>query len=536
MSYQLSFTSLSLSAILSGLVLHKLTALTAFTAFGGSYLLTILFYYVLYQSWYYPFYVSPLRRIPTPPCFPLWGHCPTIFTNETGVPLRKWHQEYGNVVRYFYLLGSERLSVVDQESIKQVTIKNPYNYPKPLSVKYWMGRILGRDGILLAEGGVHVQQRKVLAPGFSTQSIKTLYPIFWRKALLLSEIWRQKIVKDNKDHKYIEVLEGLNRTTLDIIGQAGFGTEIDSLRRPDAPLPVAYKALFTFSLAARVYHALNSKTTWANYLPFKMNHDMVKSRKVICDAATDIINRKLFEVDSKDKDIIALTIRGFNVPGAEQLSFETMRDQIMTFLGAGHDTTATGAAWTLHLLAKHPAIQQRLRAEIKQHMPSLFDPGSREDDAKLANVDVDQLPYLENVCRESLRYIPPIPFTVRQSVSEDRLGGYIIPPHTYVYVHANTINQLPQYWGSTAAEFDPDRWDHLPDTYCPEAFMTFLQGPRGCIGRKFAETEMKTLLCSLLSMYVFEPDTTFDDPEKWKMWRIVLRPKDGIRLKVSQLV
>ena len=535
MSYQLSLISLSLNSFLVGLVVHKLTPVTAITAFGGSYLTIILSYYIFYRSWVYPFYVSPLRGIPTPPSFPLWGHTPTLFTSEISVPLRKWHQEYGDIIRYFYPFGTERLSVVDQESIKQLTIKNPYNYPKPVTVRNWMARILGRNGILLAEGDVHIQQRKAFSPGFSTQSIKALYPIFWRKALLLSSTWLQSMDEDNTNHKSIEVLEGLNRTTLDIIGQAGFGTEIDSLKNPDVPLRVAYQAMFAFNLASRIYHALHTCIMWVKYLPIQANYDIVKSRKVIKDAANEIIRKKMFEVDPKDKDIIALTIKDFNLAGAERLSFETMRDQVMTFLGAGHDTTATGAAWTLHLLAKYPAVQKRLRAEIKQHMPSLFDPDSREEDGNLAIVDVDQLPYLDNVCRESLRYIPPIPFTSRRSLSEDRLAGHIIPPGSYVAIHANAVNRLPRYWGPTAGEFDPDRWDHLPATYCTEAFMTFLQGPRGCIGRKFAETEMKTLLCSLLSMYTFEPDESFADPEDWKMWRLVLRPKDGINLKVTLL-
>lgn len=399
-----------------------------------------------------------------------------------------------------------------------------------------MARILGENGVLLAEGNVHIQQRKALAPAFATQSIKALYPIFWRKALLLSEVWRQGIIEGSTERKSIEVLDGLNRTTLDIIGQAGFGTDIDSLRRPEAPLRAAYQAVFAFDLAARFYHALHTCTYFAKYLPLKMNLDMISSRKVIRDKATEIIRKKLSDVNPTDKDIIALIIRdNSKSTNAERLSFDTMRDQVMTFLGAGHDTTATGAAWTLHLLAKHPHIQQRLRTEIKQHMPFLFSPATRNSEADLARVDVDHLPYLSNVCRESLRYIPPIPITSRQLVSEDRLGGYTIPAQTYVAIHANAINRLPQYWGPTAGEFDPDRWARLPDTYTANAFMTFLQGPRGCIGRKFAETEMKTLLCSLLSLYQFEPDESFDDPEMWKMWRLVLRPRDGINLKVSLL-
>ena len=125
--------------------------------------------------------------------------------------------------------------------------------------------------------------------------------------------------------------------------------------------------------------------------------------------------------------------------------------------------------------------------------------------------------------------------TVRQTIAADRLGGYDIPAGTTVYIHANAIHRLPSFWGDTANTFDPDRWDHLPADHTSNAFMTFLQGPRGCIGRKFAETEMKCLVICLLSMYRFEPDFTVDNPELWKMWRLVLRPKDGISCMVSLL-
>lgn len=126
-------------------------------------------------------------------------------------------------------------------------------------------------------------------------------------------------------------------------------------------------------------------------------------------------------------------------------------------------------------------MQTRLRAEIKQYMPWLFDPNTRMDPSHL-DADADQLPYLDNLCRESLRYIPPIPMTVRQTLADDTLGGYFVPAESTVYIHANAINRMPEYWGPTADNFDPDRWDNLPSTYTPNAYMTFLQGPRGCIG------------------------------------------------------
>ena len=269
------------------------------------------------------------------------------------------------------------------------------------------------------------------------------------------------------------------------------------------------------------------------------------ARRTLIGIASDIIrdkqSKKLSQTLSREKDIIALVVRdnstaSGNIEG--QLTFESMRDQVMTFLGGGHDTTATGVAWTLHLLAKYPSIQEKLRREIQAYFPFLFSPNShdREDESRLSEIDEDHLPYLNNVCRESLRYIPPIPFVIRQNSADDRLCGYRIPAGTLTFIYINTINRAPGFWGDTADTFDPDRWDQLPETYTANAYMSFLHGPRGCIGRKFAETEMKTLLCCLLSMYRFDIDDTVDDPEKWKMWRIVHRPKDGTKLKVTPLI
>lgn len=536
MNVQLSLKPLLLVSALLALTLAKFTSITTVAAFSSVFGFTLLLY-VLYASWIYPFYVSPLRVVPTVPGFPLWGQFFSIIFEEIGVPQREWHQKYGPIVRYFFPFGAERLSIADNEALKQMTIKNPYNYPKPIRAKLWMVRILG-EGVLLAEGDAHVRQRKALASGFSISSIKTLTPVFWQKALLLAKLWQRDMLQENTNVKSFEVLEWLNRTTLDIIGEAGFGTDLNSLEHPETPIREAYRLVFAFDLGSRIFHGLAAFMPLTKYLPAKMNRDMLEARNIILSKATEIIREKHTKTASKDKDIIALIVRDnmkMTSGNEDKLSLETMRDQVMTFLGAGHDTTATGVAWTLHLLSTHPEIQEKLRAEIKQHMPFLFDPYSRFDKEQLSKVDADQLPYLDNVCRESLRYIPPIPMTVRQSVAEDQLGPYTVPAGTTVYIHANAIHRLPQFWGETANEFDPDRWDHLPADFTPNAFMTFLQGPRGCIGRKFAETEMKLLIVSLLSAFKFEVDERFDNPEKWKMWRLVLRPRDGITMRVTAL-
>lgn len=345
---------------------------------------------------------------------------------------------------------------------------------------------------------------------------------------------------DNATTKSFEVLEWLNRTTLDIIGQAGFGYDINSLENPETPIREAYRLVFAFDIASRVLHGIQAFIPASKHIPAKMNRDMETSRSIILNKATEIITEKQEQAENNTggKDILALIARDnkkMKAMGEAGLSFETMRDQVMTFLGAGHDTTATGVAWTIHLLSTHPEMQSRLREEVRDYMPFLFDPETRFDPEKMMNADADQLPYLDNVCRESLRYIPPIPMTVRQSLEDDRLGPYKVPGGSVIYVLANAINRLPAYWGATADEFDPDRWDDLPESFTANAFMTFLQGPRGCVGKKFAETEMKILLCCLLSMYTFERDFSTPDPEDWKMWRLVLRPKDGVTVRVTAI-
>ncbi|KAK4188523.1 putative cytochrome P450 E-class, group I [Podospora australis] len=499
----------------------------------------VLGYLFLWLSWLYPLHFSELRHIPTVAGNPLWGQFFDIITEEVGVPQRRWHQEHGPIIRYFFPFGAERLSVADDEALKHMTVKNPYNFPKPVRAKLWMVRILG-EGVLLAEGKEHVVQRKALAAGFSIQSIRALTPIFWEKSLLMAKLWRDEVSAANLKTKSFEVLEWLNRCTLDIIGKAGFGYDINSLDDPDVPIREAYRLVFNFDISSRLLHGMQAFIPASKHIPAKMNRDMETSRGIILDKATEIITTKLDEAENNvgSKDILALIAKEnkkLKDNGEQGLSFNTMRDQIMTFLGAGHDTTATGVAWTIHLLSTHSEIQERLREEIREHIPFLFDEEERFDMYKLNSVDVDKLPYLDNVCRESLRYIPPIPMTVRQSLEDDQLGPYKIPGGTVVYVLANTINRLSSYWGEDADEFNPDRWDSLPETVVPNAFMTFLQGPRGCIGRKFAETEMKVLLCCLLSLYDFARDYRTPDPEEWKMWRLVLRPKDGVTVKATLL-
>ena len=308
---KLPFMPTMLATAAGGILTSKFTSLSTGVAMALAF--GIMFpLYLFYICWVYPFYVSPLRKVPTVPGNPLWGQFFDIITQEIGVPQREWHAKYGHTIRYFFPFGAERLSVTDDDSLKQITVRNPYNFPKPVRAKLWMVRILG-EGVLLAEDTVHQKQRKALAPGFSISSIRALTPVFWQKSLLLAQMWHEEMTAENVKSKSFEVLEWLNRTTLDIIGSAGLGTDIDSLRHPETPLREAYRLVFAFDLSSRILHGLAAFIPVSKYIPAKMNRDMLKSRTIILNKASDIINEKTAQakMDSskRGKDIISLIVK-----------------------------------------------------------------------------------------------------------------------------------------------------------------------------------------------------------------------------------
>ena len=152
-----------------------------------------------------------------------------------------------------------------------------------------------------------------------------------------------------------------------------------------------------------------------------------------------------------------------------------------------HDTTATGCAWTIDLLSKHPDIQDRLREEILTCFPTLSQPDidAHWGGLSMAKLNLlDRLPYLSNVCNESLRFIPPVPIVIRECVEDTMLAGYFVPCGTNIFISSNAINHLSWFWGPTANRFDPDRWDNLPKDWAPGAYQTFLEGPRGVHRKK----------------------------------------------------
>lgn len=166
-------------------------------------------------------------------------------------------------------------------------------------------------------------------------------PIFWAKSLHMAELWEEEMSTAKVKSQCFEVLEWLNRTTLDIIGRAGLGTDIDSLDNPETLLRQAYRNCFEFDLQARIINGVAAFTSLIRLLPVKANRDIVDARNIILSRASRIIQEKQANAntakeDSRQRDIIGLIVKDNMTASKEDtLSLETMRNQVMTFLGAG---------------------------------------------------------------------------------------------------------------------------------------------------------------------------------------------------------
>lgn len=197
--------------------------------------------------------------------------------------------------------------------------------------------------------------------------------------------------------------------------------------------------------------------------------------------------------DGNGSDLLSLLAGAKSADDAEFDAVE-LREQVLVFLLAGHETTATSLAFALHLLARHPEQQSRAREEISRVL------GDRTPQA----ADLDRLPYLTQVLKEAMRLYPAAPVIGRQAVADARVGGHTIPAGADVIVAPWVTHRHPGHWP------DPDRFD--PDRFTPEAeaarpryaWFPFGGGPRACIGQHFSMLESVIALAMILRAYEFE--------------------------------
>lgn len=182
----------------------------------------------------------------------------------------------------------------------------------------------------------------------------------------------------------------------------------------------------------------------------------------------------------------------------------------------------------------HPKVQSRLRQEIREHLPS------PESGAEVTAAEIERLPYLNAVCSEILRYFPPVPLAAqREAIKDTTVLGHVIPKGTHIYVFPWATNHDQALWGPDASVFDPERWIKDPSGGKISNFadLTFIHGPRGCIGERFARGEFASLLGAFVGRFEFRlaDETLYDESKVPIKGGVVSKMRDGCWTRVKQV-
>ncbi|KAG8794508.1 hypothetical protein FRC12_023915 [Ceratobasidium sp. 428] len=473
---------------------------------------------------------SPLRQLTGPDdndSFIL-GHLLTLFKAQNTSIWEDWTQKYGKTFRYRGFFGSYQLGTLDMRAINYV-LSQPAMFPKSEKARRALARILGA-GLLSAETEAHKRQRRIMNPSFGPPQIRALVPVFCEKANQLRDIWLD-LISHNPEGTTIDVLQGLSRATLDIIGTTGFGYEFNSLQDGDEDeLAKAFTKIFDSDQIDRtILKTVISLTTQALGIPtersrrFKSNLETINriGKGIVSDKKAMLRQSSKDGSEGKDRDILSILIKSNmaqETEGASKdqiMSDDEVMGQISTFLAAGHETTGTSTTWALYALTLYPAVQAKLRQELL---------GAGLGEAP-PMADLEKLPYLDNFVRETLRVYPAVAMVARQAIQDavipvgesykDRYGvvrnEIRIQKWDVVRIPILAMNRAKDVWGEDALEFRPERWDNLPPMVkeMPGVWghlMTFIHGNTSCIGYRFAVVEMKALLYSLVRSIEFSID------------------------------
>lgn len=347
----------------------------------------------------------------------------------------------------------------------------------------------------------------------------------------------EKHIQSKSGDNLVIMGDWASRATLDIVGVAGMDQDFHSLRDPSNKLNEQYRRiLIEPSRLMRFVTLLGLFVMDLRLivkLPLNRNIEIKAASEYIRTVARQIIRQKKEKMKKQkeaasDVDIISVALRS----GA--FSEENLVDQMMTFLAAGHETTSSALQWAIYALCKHPEMQTRLREEVRANLP----PISVEDRTPASASAIDSLPYLNAFCHEVLRYYPSVPITVREASRDTTIVGSPIPKGTIILLAPEAINRSTQFWGPDANEFNPERWmgpgrANTGGADSNYAFMSFIHGPRSCIGQGFAKGELACLVAVTVGKFHME----LEDPDAELLLKrgVTVSPKDGVRAKFTAL-
>jgi cytochrome P450 len=415
------------------------------------------------------------RQPPRPPLYRL----PQIMYRLIYDTLRflpETRARYGDVVFVPTLFGPFYL-VTHPDGVRRVLQENHQNYDKNVPDYHLVRLVLG-NGLLTNDGASWLQQRRLIQPAFHRQRVAGLGRVMTESAL-----------------GWLERLEAS--------GAVERGTPVDIAHdMADVALSIAGKALFGDDLGgetSRVGRALTTANNlvgkslyqpWVIFLPTPQRRRLDAARRELLAIVDELIAKRRQSRQSHD-DLLQMLLDARDEETGAGMDAQQLRDEVLTLLLAGHETTANVLTWTFLLLAQRPDVEAKSAEEYRRVL----------DGRPPAIEDLPNLPYNRMVIEEVMRLYPPAWGFGRRAVGDDEIGGYAIPRGAYVSVFPYLTHRHPDFW-ERPDEFIPERFSAESAAGRPRyAYFPFGGGPRLCIGNQFALYEAQLVLATILPRY-----------------------------------
>jgi cytochrome P450 len=440
------------------------------------------------------------RRAPSPPARLLGGHLhelrqrPLAFIDEA-------MRTYGDVIRL--RLGSVDAHLVcHPDGVSQILQRSPRSFDKQTRAFNQLRRLFGK-GLVTSEGETWLRQRRIAQPSFHRESLAAYGAVMARAAAELVQRWARAV----QDRGPLDVSAQMTDLSLRIIGETLLGTDlsVESSVIRDA----------VECALAEMNRRFTSIVDLPLFVPTHRNRRLRAALRTLDElVASKIAARQARQDEPNDMLTALLHARDSNT--GQAMSERQLRDEVLTLLVAGHETVASALTWTLYLLARHPAIQRQLRAEL----------GSVLGDRPPTVDDLPKLTLNRMIIQESMRLYPPIWLIGRRVVEDVEIGGCHIAAGSRIFVSPYATHRHPDHWPHPSV-FDPARFTPEQEaTRSRFVYFPFGGGPRVCIGNTFALMELQLVVATVIQSYHMEGWGPNPIPEP----AVTLRARDGLRM------
>lgn len=402
------------------------------------------------------------------------------------------------------------LLVHDPRAIRHVLLDNADNYRKDRLQRRVLSAGLN-DGLLSAEGEQWRSQRRVVAPMFARRTVMDFAPAMMRAAESLIERW-----DGEEDGATIDVSAEMTRITLDVLERSIFS---DGLGRQAEDIRVAMTTYFnTIGKISPLDLA-----GVPNFIP-RLGRLRVRGALRFFEAAIDDViatRRRLLceQPDHAPCDLLTHLLSALDADTDKRLSEAEVRSNILTFIAAGHETTANSLSWAMFLLSQSPQWRERVAAEA-----------DREIGGPVEGIE-ERLKQTRAVIEETIRLYPPIAAISRVAVGGDDLNGEPVRPGSLIVISPYVLHRHRLLWDQPDV-FDPGRFlGAARNSIDRFGYLPFGMGPRTCIGSAFALQEATIVLAMIAKYFTFELRSGHP---VWPLLRVTLRPANGLPMAIRR--